>query len=80
MKPYDLFFIFSAMRNIDGCLHYLVCSSVFLGFFNPFLFNILIIIASKYFAELTLLVMPVLLARPNNVVAPHALARQHLPH
>jgi hypothetical protein len=33
----------------------------------------------KIFLDLTLLVMPAALARPNNVVAPHALARQSPP-
>jgi hypothetical protein len=50
-------------------------------FFNPFLFNILIIIAPKKIYGLDPFgrasVAP--LARPNNVVTPHALARQHPP-
>jgi hypothetical protein len=39
--------------------------------------HISIIIAPKKFMDLTLLVASALLAQPNNVIAPHVLARQH---
>jgi len=49
--------------------------------FNPFLKNISKIITLKnYLHGIALLVAPAPLARPNNVVAPHALARQDTEH
>jgi hypothetical protein len=54
---------------------YSQANMVFL-YFNPFLINISILILLKNILHhIASLVVPILMARPNNIVTPHALAR-----